>query len=246
MPLFPKELHCSKPPPGLSEGPRYHPVLHFPDSSHPDLHQLLQVTSQRSHVHLPLYNGVSVVDFTCQVGDRVLYSEVKTKKKADQDYTDAVTKGQSAATFDHSESASDVFTIRLGNVPAGEQVVVDLTFVGELKQDVQEDGVRYMIPNSISPRYRSQKKDFLSSLMPCRQAQNQGISIVVDVLIEKPSVIREVQSPSHPIKVSLGRMSSHTSSVFEPHQASASLQISKENGLLERDFVIVANSDGQD
>lgn len=194
----------------------------------------------------PLYNGVSVVDFTCQVGDRVLYSEVKTKKKANQDYTDAVSKGQSAAIFDHSESASDVFTIRLGNVPAGEQVVVNLTFVGELKQDVQADGVRYTIPNSIAPRYGGQEKDFLSSLMPSRQAQNQGISIVVDVLMEKPSVIREIQSPSHPIKVSLGRISSDTSSVFEPHQASARLQISKGNAMLERDFIIVVNSDGQD
>ena len=195
----------------------------------------------------PLYDGVSVVGFTCHVGDRVLHSEVKTKDQANVDYTKAVSEGQHAGILDHSESASDVFNIRLGNVQAGEQVVVDITFVGELKHDAQADGVRYTLPNSIAPRYGAQRPGSIKSFFKKgSKAQDQDLSIVVDVLKEKPSVIREIQSPSHPIKVSLGRTSTNDESVFEPHQASASLHLTKGKGYLERDFVMVVNADGQD
>ena len=195
----------------------------------------------------PLYDGVSVVGFTCHVGDRVLHSQVKTKDQANVDYTKAVSEGQHAGILDHSESASDVFNIRLGNVQAGEKVVVDITFVGELKHDAQADGVRYSLPNSVAPRYGTQPSSSINSFFKKgSKAQDQDLSIVVDVLKEKPSVIREIQSPSHPLKVSLGRTSSNDASVFEPHQASASLHLTKGKGYLERDFVMVVNADGQD
>ncbi|EYE98570.1 uncharacterized protein EURHEDRAFT_408922 [Aspergillus ruber CBS 135680] len=190
----------------------------------------------------PLYDGVSVVGFTCRVGDRVLHSQVKTKEQASEDYTQAIQQSQSASILNHSDSTRDVLTIRLGNVNAGEQVVVEITFVGDLKQDTQADGVRYTIPNAIAPRYG----EGLAPSSPfTRQAQNQGISITVDVLMEKPSVIREIQSPSHPIRVSLGRMSTESTSVFEANQASCSLQLTG-NVPLERDFVVVVNADSQD
>ena len=195
----------------------------------------------------PLYDGVSVVGFTCHVGDRILHSEVKTKQQANVDYTQAVSKGQHAGILDYSEDASDVFNVRLGNVQAREKVVVDITFVGELKQDAQADGVRYTLPNSIAPRYGVQRPGSIKSFFnEVPNDQNQDLSIVVDVLKEKPSVIREIQSPSHPIKVALGRTSSNDVSVFEPHQASASLHLTSGKGYLERDFVMVVNADGQD
>lgn len=195
----------------------------------------------------PLYDGVSVVGFTCHVGDRVLHSQVKTKDQANVDYTMAVSEGQHAGILDHSERASDVFNIRLGNVQPDEKVVVDITFVGELKHDAQADGVRYTLPNSIAPRYGAQRPGSIKSFFKQgSKAQDQDLSIVVDVLKEKPSVIREIQSPSHPLKVSLGRTSSNDASVFEPHQASASLHLTKGKGYLERDFVMVVNADGQD
>lgn len=196
----------------------------------------------------PLYDGVSVVGYTCRVGNRALRSEVKSRKQANDDYENAVSKGEKASVLDYSLSASDVLTVRLGNVSAGEQVVIDITFIGELKQDAQADGVRYTIPSSIAPRYGGPQTGDpgLPEVSGSKEAQKQGISIVVDVLMEKPSVIREVQSPSHPVKMSLGRMSSDATSAFEPSRASASLRLVKEDVLLERDLVIVVKADGQD
>ncbi|KAJ5547755.1 hypothetical protein N7513_004989 [Penicillium frequentans] len=204
---------------------------------------------EEASYRFPLYDGVSVVGFQCHVGTRLLHSKVKSKEQANTDYQDAVDRNESAAIMDQSPTESDVFTIRLGNVPANEKVTVEITFIGELKQDAQLDGVRYTLPNSIAPRYQN-----LFTMLPPEQtpgfpAQLEGISITADILLEKSSVIREIQSPSHSPKVSLGRVSSTASDAreFEPSRASATLRLgNKCQALLARDFVLVAKADGLD
>ncbi|KAJ5266607.1 hypothetical protein N7478_009415 [Penicillium angulare] len=198
----------------------------------------------------PLYDGISVVGFKCQVGTRLLHSKVKSKEQANTDYENAIEREESAAIMDHSDTQGDIFTVRLGNVPANEKVTVDITFVGELKQDAQMDGIRYTLPSSIAPRYAStwnySQKNAQSSGFP---ATLNGISITADILLEKASVIRELHSTSHSPKVSLGRTSttSSTSTSFEPSQASASLRLQKGNQpLLEQDFVLVIKADKLD
>ncbi|KUM64861.1 hypothetical protein ACN42_g2200 [Penicillium freii] len=198
----------------------------------------------------PLYDGVSVVGFKCKVGSRLLHSKVKTKSQANADYQNAVAQHQTAAVMDHT-SMNDVFVIRLGNVPARGKINVDITFVGELKQDSQTDGIRYTLPSIIAPRYgtgTSYDSTQLSSF--ALPANLQGMSITVDVQMEKGLVIRELESPSHRVRVSLGRVSSTpaTSSTFEPWQASASVipQQNNTSVVLEPDFVILIKADGLD
>ncbi|KAJ5646324.1 hypothetical protein N7490_002696 [Penicillium lividum] len=196
----------------------------------------------------PLYDGVSVVGFQCHVGPRLLHSKVKSKEQANTDYQDAIERKESAAIMDQSDTESDVFTIRLGNVPVKETVTVEITFIGELKQDAQMDGVRYTLPNSIAPRYQNVMTP-PQTQAPGFAAQLEGISITADILLEKASVIRELQSPSHSPKVSLGRVSSTSPDArgFEPSHASATLTLGKDGQpLLERDFVLVAKADGLD
>ncbi|KGO54729.1 hypothetical protein PEX2_072120 [Penicillium expansum] len=199
--------------------------------------------------NFPLYDGVSVVGFECKVGSRLLHSKVKTKSQANTDYQNAVAQNQTAAVMDHT-SMNDVFVIRLGNVPARGKITVDITFVGELKQDSQTDGIRYTLPSTIAPRYgagASYSQMQLSSLGP--PANLQGMSITVDVQIEKGLVIRELESPSHRVKVSLGRVSSTpaTSAAFEPSQASASVILQNNRPVvLEQDIVVLIKADGLD
>lgn len=85
------------------------------------------------------------------MGSRVLQSQVKPKEQANADYRHAVDNEQAAGILDHSSSDSDVFIIRLGNISAGESVTVNITFVGELKQNAQIDGIRYTLPSVIMP-----------------------------------------------------------------------------------------------
>jgi hypothetical protein len=217
--------------------------------------------------NFPLYDGVSVVGFECRVGTRYLHSKVETKEQANEEFNSAVANDKTAAIMEHGSKENDIFVTRLGNVPANETIMVEITFIGELKQDAQSDGIRYTLPNAIAPRYPDSRALPRSTSIfappPVTEEQTikmpewglvktSGIDITVDVQMEKTSIIRELQSPSHSVKVSLGCTSTAPSggrsgSTFDPSQASASIRLVKENELLlERDFVLVVKADGLD
>ncbi|PWY89854.1 hypothetical protein BO70DRAFT_426290 [Aspergillus heteromorphus CBS 117.55] len=194
----------------------------------------------------PLYEGVSIVRFQCRVGDRILRSEVRTKYQANQDYQNAASQGQSAAVLDQSGQESDIFLLRIGNVTPHALITVDITFVHELQTDSQTDGIRYTLPNAIAPRYGVTASDDIPFSYD-RSIEQKGLAITVDVKMEKGSAIREVQSPSHPVHVSLGRISSsETSADFAPHHASASLRLEQEHPLLDQEFVLIVKADNTD
>ncbi|KAF4635477.1 hypothetical protein G7Y89_g2626 [Cudoniella acicularis] len=182
----------------------------------------------------PLYDGVSVVSFTCHVDDKVLRGLVKEKVKAKQIFDDAVAKGETAGLLTQADEASDVFSTKLGNIPAGESVTVEITYVGELKHH-DTDGIRFTIPTKIAPRYGS------GPVVSGYQAQdNGGISITVDVNMPEGSFIKGVQSPSHPIAVSMGTIS--TASNADPTMSKASATLSLGSAALEKDFVLIVQS----
>lgn len=100
----------------------------------------------------PLYDGVSVVGFTCEVGSRTFTGVVKEKARAKEIYDEAVAGGETAGLLEQGPT-SDVFITSLGNIPAGGTLLVKITYIGELKHDVGADGLRFTLPSKISPRY---------------------------------------------------------------------------------------------
>jgi hypothetical protein len=103
----------------------------------------------------PLYEGVSVVGFTCHIADRTIVGEVKEKEKARAVFREAAARGETAGLFEQLPDASDVFTTTVGNIPPGAKVTIEITYLGELKHDMEVDGIRFTIPNIICPRYVS-------------------------------------------------------------------------------------------
>lgn len=184
----------------------------------------------------PLYEGVSVVGFTCRIGSRVLRGLVKEKSKARKSYNDAVARGETAGLLEQLPEASDVFSTKLGNIPTGETVHVELTYVGELKYDAEANGIRFTIPMIIAPRYGSQPRS--SVKLDSVGAQEQGgMEVTVDVNMPEGSLIQGVQSPSHPIAVTLGKISSSPGSVPGVHRASATLSSARTE--LDQDFILI-------
>ncbi|KAJ4253303.1 hypothetical protein NW762_010458 [Fusarium torreyae] len=179
----------------------------------------------------PLYDGVSVVAFTCTVGSRVIRGVVKERQKAQQVYNEAKAKGQVAGLFKQSLEAADTFTTTIGNVPAGEKVQVDITYLGELKHDAQVDGVRFTIPTQIVPRYGTAE-----SLSPSNVTQKGGISFTIDAEMPDGSSIKSIQSPSHPLSVEIGTTSTTKSREPSLQRASATLQQGTTH--LEQDFIV--------
>lgn len=63
-----------------------------------------------------------------------------------------------------------------------------------------------------------------------------GITITVDISMENDSPLQEVRSPSHPIAVTLGRISTATSEAHHPSRASATLSLI--TSALTKDFIL--------
>lgn len=188
----------------------------------------------------PLYDGVSVARFSCKIGEKKIIGIVKERNTARQEYDEAVSKGQTAALFEQNIDAADVFTTSIGNVPAGEEVFIDITYLGELKNDAETDGARFTIPTQIAPRYGNAHGATTSS------SKNEGgIEITVDICLEEGNAIRGIQSPSHPISVTMGRVSTdNDEDIFETHMGSSTLTLG--NTELDKDFIIVVQAKGQD
>lgn len=193
--------------------------------------------------NFPLYDGVTVVGFTCTVGARKVKGVVKERVAAKKAYEDATSRGEAAGLLEQSARASDVFTASIGNVPAGEKVNVEITFLGELEHDAEADAVRLTIPNSIAPRYGEEDLVPRSNSMTPNIAQGDGsISITVDVEMADGCSITNVHSPSHPISVNIGKTSTAMNKPpsFQTASATLALGISK----LKKDIVVLIAADG--
>ena len=180
----------------------------------------------------PLYDGVSVVSFTCHVGSRRIHGVVKEKNQARAVYDAAVAKGETAGLLQQVPEASDAFTVNVGNIPAKETVVVEIVFIGELKHDAETNGIRYTIPTVISHRYGAGPTTAMQT-----HAEG-GIEITVNVCMPEGYHIEALQSATHPLRVILGTTLSAPDVAPVAHKASASLSLG--STALDRDFVLVA------
>jgi Vault protein inter-alpha-trypsin domain/von Willebrand factor type A domain len=193
----------------------------------------------------PLYDGVTVVGFKCTVAGRVIVGSVKEKQQARKEYKKAVDRGETAGLLEQFSSAADCFTTRVGNIPANDKVVVQITYLGELKHDAETDGVRFTIPTNIAPRYGSEAADAGGLPEKVSSAKDKGgIRILVDIAVEDGVTIRGVQSPSHPIAMIMGRTSSMPEEAFDNQHASATLTLGTME--LDKEFIIVVTSKGHD
>jgi hypothetical protein len=182
----------------------------------------------------PLFDGVSVVDFFCQIGERTIYGLVKEKGEARKTYEAAMERGENAALLEQLPDASDVFTTAISNIPKGSSVHVTVKYIQELKHDAEIDGVRLTIPTSVSPRYGAYPGDLQETTT---RIHSKGITITVDVSMAEGVPIKKVMSSSHPIEVTLGSLS--TSTIDEDAsvlKASATLALGTTE--LEKDFIL--------
>ncbi|ETS81677.1 hypothetical protein PFICI_06679 [Pestalotiopsis fici W106-1] len=180
----------------------------------------------------PLYDGVSVVGFTCTIGDRVITGIVKEKEEARQVYKDAVARGETAGLLDQVAEASDCFTTTIGNIPNDAEIKVKIVYVGELKHDAQIDGIRFTIPTIIAPRYGG----YPGGLVDKQSLTNGSISITVDAEAPAGSHITSIQSPSHQLAVTMGRLS--TTPDAEPSFQRASATLSLGTAQMMDDFIL--------
>ncbi|KAF1975408.1 hypothetical protein BU23DRAFT_633394 [Bimuria novae-zelandiae CBS 107.79] len=159
---------------------------------------------------------------------------MKEKAEARRTYETAKQRGEKAALVEQLPDAADVFKTTVRNIPKESTVEVSITYIQELKHDAEVDGVRLTIPTSISPRYGScptklHKQSHVN--------ESEGISFTIDVNMADDVPVKKVLSPSHPIEVSLGSISTSTVDE-EPTLSKASVKLALETAQLDKDFVL--------
>ncbi|EUC48580.1 hypothetical protein COCMIDRAFT_23746 [Bipolaris oryzae ATCC 44560] len=186
----------------------------------------------------PLYDGVSVVDFYCEVGERTIYGLVKEMNEAKKTYQEAKQRGESAALLEQLPDAADVFTTTIGNIPHDTVVKITIKYVQELKHDAEVDGVRFTMPTAIAPRYGGYSGGYASELQKSlKPIPSEGISITVDISMAEGIPIKKIVSPSHPIQVTLGSLSN--SAIDEDQSLSrGSATLALGTTALEKDFIL--------
>ncbi|KAF2467280.1 uncharacterized protein BDR25DRAFT_235074 [Lindgomyces ingoldianus] len=182
----------------------------------------------------PLFDGVSVVEFKCQIGERSIFGLVKEKGEARKQYEKTKERGGNAALLEQLPDAADVFTTSVSNIPEGSEVLITIRYIQELKHDAEVDGIRLNMPTSIAPRYGSYPSQLMESFSAYH---SRGISITVDICMAEGVPIKKVISPSHPIEVSLGSLSTNTVDE-EPSTSQASATLALGTAELEKDFVL--------
>jgi Ca-activated chloride channel family protein len=97
----------------------------------------------------PLPDRAAVHTCVLHVGERRVEAELKERSAARADYDEAIAAGHRAAIAE--EDRSGVFSLRAGNIPAGETVRVEFEMVGPLEIDSGEATFRF--PLVVAPRY---------------------------------------------------------------------------------------------
>ncbi|GAB7354967.1 hypothetical protein MBLNU459_g5581t1 [Dothideomycetes sp. NU459] len=193
----------------------------------------LREATPETRYTFPLYDGVAVSEFTCTIGERVITGRVEEKQQARQTYQDAVARGETAGLLESLPSG--IFGITLGNIPAKTNVIVNITYGGELKHDAEIDGLRYMLPTSIAPRYGQYPGEISGGLT---SFSSHGIRITVDFNMGQSS-IRKIQSVSrdHPIALSIGSCADEPSTTLS-NPSKASVALTRSTTELSADFVL--------
>jgi Ca-activated chloride channel family protein len=113
-----------------------------------DFHNPHDVPLEATYI-FPLPARAAVTGLRMTADGRTVEAELRERAEARAAYDDALAAGQRASIAE--EERPDVFTLRVGNIVAGERVSVQLTLVAPLPY---EDGqATYRLPLVVAPRY---------------------------------------------------------------------------------------------
>ncbi len=97
----------------------------------------------------PLPDRAAVTAFRMEVAGRIVEGDLKERAEAREEYEEAMKAGHRAAIAE--EERSGTFSLRVGNIPAKEQVTIELTLAGPVA--VADGEATFRFPLVVAPRY---------------------------------------------------------------------------------------------
>jgi len=187
----------------------------------------------------PLAGGCAVSRFEIQIGKRTVKASIEERAEARRQYDQALQQGKRAALLE--QERDDVFTVQVGNLMPGEEIVARLTYSERLS--FFEDGrTELRLPLVVAPRYvggeelpREQAGHGIapdsstvpdaSRISPPRLAPGFDPKIALGIEVELFGGAADLECSQHAIRSSQG-------------PESAQIALSREREPLDRDFVL--------
>ncbi|KAM9801744.1 protein mono-ADP-ribosyltransferase PARP4 isoform 3-T4 [Syngnathus typhle] len=149
----------------------------------------------------PLDEYAAVCGFEAFINGKHVVGQVKEKEQARKQYKQAIEKGHGAYLMD--QDAPDVFTISVGNLPAGASVLIKVTFVSEL---IMKDGsVFFSLPGSVAPWQESAALNQTTQVTVDKVCVTDDTASTrefsLDMSIEMPYEISSLQCITHKVKI---------------------------------------------
>jgi Ca-activated chloride channel homolog len=134
------------------------------------------------------------------IGERRLIAKIKEQQQARQLFEAAKAAGQSASLL--SQKRPNVFSMDVANIVAGEDIVVELDYTEFLS--ATEGVYEFIYPGVVGPRYggdaeRSGQETAWIANPYLRKGRNSASTQDIEVVLESPIAIHELQSPTHQI-----------------------------------------------
>ncbi|KAJ7780211.1 von Willebrand factor type A domain-containing protein [Mycena maculata] len=181
-----------------------------------------------------------------QDGTRVV-GAVQEKQEARETYNAAVAQGQQASLME--QQTPDVFQVSVGNIPASEQVQIELVYATELAEDEESDSIRFHLPVHIGARYGAAPQSapspspFTSTAFISAASKTPFLNIALSV--EAIAPISKIGCPSHTVSTELGPDPKLPNFKELPFSNYARVSLSSDSAL-DKDFVMSIKSAGLD
>ncbi|CAF3613170.1 unnamed protein product [Rotaria sp. Silwood1] len=154
----------------------------------------------------PIEENAAIYGFVARIDDeREIVAQIKEKKAAQQEYTQALAQGHGAYLLEQDEASNDIFIISVGALKPGSQCQITISYVSELDllHTSKKPTIRFVVPTTIAPRYSPSHKSIASpGETQVKYAESVPYTIEFMCQVEKlDQHIASVSSPSHPIKI---------------------------------------------
>ncbi len=147
----------------------------------------------------PLPHQAAVVHFELQVGERRIEGDLQELEQARAAYAEALQEGRRAGLLE--ERRPNLFSVRIGNVLPGEQILATMRYQARLEYD--DGDYEFVFPMGITPKFHD----------PEHPGEGQGTSapiagenepigpVEITLSVDAGTPAGEPSSPSHPIQV---------------------------------------------
>lgn len=176
--------------------------------------------------HVPLPEHAVVRSLEIERGGASRKAIVLRRDEAFNRYEEATEEGWRTALLD--AETEGVLSFRLGNLDAGDSILVTLGWVGIVEESA--GALRIRIPTAIAPRYFPALPDDgqqvpLEERLSLPWTDRVPYGITVKMAINDPASVRQVFSPSHPLSL-------------EFTDQRIMVQVGSDDAPMDRDFVL--------